>query len=340
MKIISVANQKGGCGKTISAVNLSAALSKKGFKTLLIDLDPQAHATFALKKENSFTITDILEKISRNESLPLESLYQPVSENFYFISSRIGLASLEHRFSQRDDRLDILSTFLKSISQDFDYCLLDCPPNLGLITLNALEASNYSLIPLSICDFSLRGIEILKDIVIMLKEFKGKTPTCFYFLNQLDKRTRFAGEFMQRVKERLGNLLLDTAIRSNIHLREAAAHGANIFEYKPDSRGAEDFMKLSQEIVNITSKTEWTQLFLKGEQLNEVYVIGDFNNWKKEEKYKLKKIGSDIWSLNIPLEKGKYRYKFLSGNTWLPDPHNKLVEDDSFGGKNSLIIIE
>jgi len=340
MEIISVVNQKGGCGKTISSVNLSAALSKKGLKTLLIDLDPQAHATFALRKESAFNITDILEKIAQNESLPETALYQSVSENFYFIGSRIGLASLEHKFSQRDDRLDILSLFLKAISADFDYCILDCPPNLGLITLNALQASSYSLIPLNICDFSLRGIEILKDIIIMLKEFKGKTPVCFYLLNQLDKRSRFACDFTQRVKEQLGSLLLNTAIRSNVHLKEAAAYGKNIFEYKSDSRGAEDFAALAQEILNITSGKAWTQLFLKGEKVDDVYAIGDFNNWEKQEKYKLRKVGEDIWTLNIPLPKGKYRYKFLAGENWLSDPHNKLSEDDSFGGKNSLIIID
>jgi hypothetical protein len=209
-----------------------------------------------------------------------------------------------------------------------------------LLTLNALGASTYCLIPFNLCDFSLRGIEILKDIIIMLKEFKGKNPICFYLLNQLDKRSRFACSFTQRVKEQLGSLLLNTSVRSNVHLKEAAAYGKNIFEYKPDSRGAEDFTALAQEIVNITSGTTWTQLFLKGEKADNVYAIGDFNNWQKQEKYKLRKVGEDIWTLNIPLEKGTYRYKFLAGNTWISDPHNKLSEDDSFGGKNSLIIIE
>lgn len=340
MKVISIVNQKGGCGKTITAVNLSAALSKKGFKVLLIDLDPQAHATFALRKMNNFTITDILEKLSKDEPLPQEELYQSVSENFYFISSRIGLASLEHKFSQRDDRLDILSVFLNIISSNFDYCVLDCPPNLGLLTLNALGASTYCLIPFNLCEFSLRGIEILKDIIIMLKEFKGKTPICFYLLNQLDRRSRFACEFTEKVKMRLGSLLLKTMIRTNITLKEAAAVGKNIFEYKPDSRGALDFAALAEEVISTTTNTAWAQLFLKGDKFGDVYAIGDFNNWQKEEKYKLRKVGDDIWSLNIPLEKGKYRYKFLAGETWLADPHNKLAEDDSFGGKNSLIIID
>jgi chromosome partitioning protein len=340
MKIISVVNQKGGCGKTITAVNLSSALSKKGFKVLLIDLDPQAHATFALRKESTFSIIDILEKVWRNESLSEDQMYTAVSENFYFTPSRIGLAALEHKLAERNDKLDILSGFLKQVSSNFDYCLLDCPPNLGIITLNALSASNYSIIPLSTCDFSLRGIEILKDIIIMLKEFKDKSPTPFYLLNQLDKRYKFSWQFEEKVKNKLGNMLLATVIRTNVHLKEAASNGKTIFDYKPDSRGAEDFMSLANEISGITSNVNWTTLFLKGASLENVYVVGDFNSWQKEEKYRLRKVGEDIWSINIPLEKGKYRYKFVTGETWIADPHNKLAEDDSFGGKNSLIYVE
>jgi chromosome partitioning protein len=340
MKVISVVNQKGGCGKTIISVNLAAGLSKKGYSVLLIDLDPQAHATFSLRKESNLSITEILEKISAGGVISQEETYLPVSENFYFIPSRIGLASLEHKIAGRNDRLDILAAFLKQIWNNFDYCILDCPPNLGIITLNALQASNYSLIPLSTCDFSLRGIEILKDIVVMLKEFKGKSPTPFYVLNQVDKRYKFSAYFEEKVKNQLGNMLLGTSLRTNVHLKEAASWGKTIFEYKADSRGAEDFISLANEISKLTSQANWTTLFLKGDKFDNVYVVGDFNSWQKEEKYKLKKIGNDIWGINIPLDKGKYRYKFVAGEDWIADPHNKLAEDDAFGGKNSLIYVE
>lgn len=340
MKVISVINQKGGCGKTITAVNLAAALAKKGHKTLLIDLDPQAHATFALAAPRDFTITDILEKVSQNQSLDDSRLYAVLDDNLAFIASSLGLASLEQKLSGYDGRLKILSRFLKKVWLEFDFCILDCPPSLGLITLNALQASKYSLVPINTCEFSLRGVEILKNIFIMLKEFQGYTPAPFYLLSQFDKRPRFARQFRERTKNRLGNLLLDTAIRTNTHLKEAAACGKNIFRYRADSRGAEDFMDLAQEIENISRKTMWAPLFFKGANLSEVFVVGDFNDWQKTTKHKLKKISEDIWATNLCLEKGLYQYKFLAEDSWAADPYNKLTKKDPFGGTNSLLVVE
>lgn len=341
MKIISVVNQKGGCGKTITAVNLSAALSKRGHKVLLIDLDPQGHATFSLNKKDALPITDILEKICQKKDLPWQEIGAPISDNFYFIPSSLGLASLEHNLANKDDKLQVLSSFLQKLSLFFEICVLDCPPSLGIITLNALEASKYSLVPLSMCDFSIQGLEKLKDIIVMLKEFNGTVPACFYLLTQTESRSKFSREFTKRVKNQLGGLLLNSSIRANIHLREATSGGKNIFEYMPDSRGARDYSALAQEIEKIICKTtHWAPLFFKGNSFQELYAVGDFNNWQKEEKYKFRKVGYDIWSVNIPLEKGRHRYKFATENSWLIDPYNNLSEDDSFGGKNSLIYVE
>lgn len=340
MKVISVVNQKGGCGKTITAVNLAAGLSRKGSKVLLIDLDPQAHATSALGSWSDFTITDILERMYQNRELGQGELFSQLSDNLSLIPSSAGLASLETKLASWPDKLSILSTFIKTHAADFNYVVIDCPPNLGILTLNALIASSYSIIPLLTCDFSLRGTQILDNLLIMIKEFSGRTPTPFYLLNQVDKRSSFSRIFIDKVKEQMGNMLLDTTIRTNIHLREAASKGKSIFDYKSDSRGAQDFMKLASEVEKTFSQVHWMPLFLKAKNIEEAYVVGDFNKWQKDEKYKLRKISNDIWNLNIPLDKGKYRYKFVAGNSWIADPYNKMTEDDSFGGKNSLIIVE
>ena len=340
MKVISIINQKGGCGKTISAVNLAAGLSKKNYSVLLIDLDPQGHATFSLKGETDFTITDILEKFSQGETSPQDKLYTTISDNLHLISSSIGLASLEHKLTSHSDKLKILSCLIQEKLTEFDYIVLDCPPNLGILTLNALIASEYAFIPLMTCDLSLQGMEILKNILIMVKEFKGSAPTPFLVLNQVDNRSRFSRNFINKVKGMFGSLLMNTMIRKNIHLREAASNGKNIFDYMPNSRGAQDFMELTNEVEKLTAQSNWRSLFLKGKNLSEVYVVGDFNNWKKQDSFRLKKVGNDIWCINLLLEKGKYRYKFVAEGQWFADPYNKLSESDHFGGRNSLIIAE
>ena len=331
MKIISVVNQKGGCGKTITSVNLAAALSRTNRKVLLIDLDPQAHATFALRKESDFTITDILEKMTQNQDLP-KGMWSEVSQDFYFIPSRIGLAALEQTLSEHNDKLDLLKMI-------FDYVIIDCPPNLGILTLNALVASNHSLIPLNTCDFSVRGTEILKDVLAMLKEHKKIAPTPFYLLSNVDMRSSFSRIFIEKIRDRLGNLLLNTIIRTNTQLREATSVGKHIFAYKSDSRGAQDFNTLAEEVKDLSASASWAPLFFRGDRISEVYVVGDFSNWEKDEKFKLKKIGESLWNINLPLEKGKYHYKFVAGQDWTIDPYNDLTEDDPFGGKNSVLIV-
>lgn len=340
MNIVSVLNQKGGCGKTITAVNLAAGLSKKRRKVLLIDLDPQGHASYSLGCKVTNTIADIAEMVALGQDIKKESILTPLSKSLYIIPSSIGLASLEHKLANHPDKLKIIDFLIKKYLNNFDYIIIDCPPNLGILTLNALVASNYALIPLMACDFSLNGMEILKNILIMVKEFNQTSPTPFFVLNQIDKRSKYSKEFVVKIKNKLDRLLLKTTIRTNVHLKEAAGQGKHIFDFKPKSRGAEDFMRLTAEFEKITSKRTWTSLFLKGKDFDDVYVVGDFNNWQKTNNYKLNKVSSDIWSINILLDKGTYRYKFVAKDKWFADPYNKLSENDSFGGRNSLIIAE
>ena len=343
MKVFSVVNQKGGCGKTITSVNLSYALSMLGKKVLLIDLDPQAHATFSVGITPQHTIADLMEAYTQKGELDnslIEKVLIEKTNRFYIIPASIGLASLEQSLSLREDKLDILHHILLMMDLNFDYCIIDCPPNLGVLTLNALVASGYSLVPLGISEFSLKGVENLKNILEFIQNFKKKSPSFYYLLTQYDQRAKFSQKFLHRVRDQLKDNLLTTIIRINIHLREASSLGKTIFEYKPTSRGAQDYKKLAKEIEKVSGEVLWVKFIIKGKNFNGIYVVGDFNNWERLEEYRLKRIAPDSWGINIPLRKGIYRYKFYTQGRWFPDPFNNQQEPDAFGGKNSLLVVK
>jgi chromosome partitioning protein len=337
MKIVSILNQKGGCGKTTTAVNLSHALSKKGFKTLLLDLDPQAHSTFALGITHVLGTSDLLENYLSASSSSLDQFITQRDDNFFVVTSSLGLSAMEQKLSDRSDRLLILYKLLSLYSSFYDYCIIDCPPNLGLLTLNAYFASNYIIVPITTCDLSLRGVDTFHQIRDMIHESSPNSPKIFYLFTQYDKRFRYSFDFLERLRIKLRENLMQTIIRTNINLRESFSQGQTIFEYKPQARGAQDYMALANEIAGKTDSIKWARFTVKGKDYTNAYVVGDFNKWEKSETHKLKKIDSNTWGLSIPLPTGKYHYKFFVDNRWQKDPFNNLQEDDAYGGKNSVI---
>ncbi|MBN3039139.1 MAG: AAA family ATPase [Candidatus Omnitrophica bacterium] len=339
MKVISLVNQKGGCGKTTTAVNLAYAFAKRGNRTLLIDLDPQAHATFSLGITPNLTTADLLEHVIENRPFNPKEFFVWRKDDLSLLPASIGLSALENTINRQNNKLEILTKMLMNIDAHFDYCIIDCPPNLGALTLNALVASSYSVVPLGICELSLRGVENLNSILSMLFEHRKKAPYILYLITQVDRRFRYSENFYNKVKEQFRDQLLSTAIRTNIHLREAAAFGKSVFEYRSDSRGAQDYKQLAQEIESITQRPSLVQLCLKGMGHNEVYVVGEFNEWRKHRNFQLKKVDDGTWSISLPLKRGTYRYKFIVDNEWINDPSNSLQENDAFGGKNSILFV-
>jgi chromosome partitioning protein len=246
MRRIALVNQKGGVGKTTTAVNLCDALSRLDRKVLLIDLDPQSNATISLgipptdQKNTTYAI------LNGDPPNPIE-----ISPNLHLIPSSIDLAGAESELAVEIGRETILREALKNLT-GYDFILLDCSPSLGLLSINALSYVTEVMVPLQ-CEFlALHGISLLTRTVDLIKrrlnpelEIKGVIP-CMY-----DVRKGLARETVEEIQKYFKGKVFKTRIRTNVRLAEAPSHGLTIFEYAPDSNGAEDYMALAREVVGI-----------------------------------------------------------------------------------------
>lgn len=241
---IAIANHKGGVGKTTSSVNISAGLALAGKKTLVIDLDPQANLTQCLGlEEPEKTIYNAL----RGEcDLPM---YE-VKENLFVVPSCLDLAGIELEIAARTARELILTKLVKKIEDEFDYILIDCPPSLGVIVVNAFVATNHILIPLQAQFLALHGLDKLMEIIKIVKEdINEDLDIAGVFVTQFDKRKILNRDIHESVQEYFQEKVYKTLINDNVALAEAPASGQDIFVYAPQSKGADDYKKLVDEIV-------------------------------------------------------------------------------------------
>jgi chromosome partitioning protein len=245
-KIFSVSNHKGGVGKTTSTVNIGAALALKNFKVLLIDLDPQANLTQSLGVKNpDYTIYDYLR--GTKTIIPIE-----VKKNLYVIPSTLDLSGAEIELSSEPGREYILKEIIKQIDSSFEYVLIDCPPSLGLLTINALTASHRVIIPLQAEFLPLKGLAKLNEVIQKIKSrLNPELEIGGVFFTQFDTRKVMNRDISQNVKSFFNNKLFETTISNNVALAEAPGEGKDIFLYSKTSKGADDYKKLCDEIIKI-----------------------------------------------------------------------------------------
>jgi len=194
MRIIASANQKGGCGKTTTAINLSSSLSLKGKRVLLIDFDPQAHATMGLNitpSDLEKTIYDVITP-KENESLGIEDILVPIKNNFDLAPSSLILSAVEQELSGMDGREDRLLKAIQALKEPYDYIVIDCPPSIGHLCFNALRACEEVIIPIDMSLFSLRGVAKLLEIIILLKDKIGHDVKSRALITMYDRRTRYS----------------------------------------------------------------------------------------------------------------------------------------------------
>ena len=249
-KIISVANQKGGVGKTTTTVNLCAILAKKNKKVLLIDADPQGNATSGLgaEKDAEFSTYDIL--VSDVEIK--EAIQDTIIKNLKICPANMNLAGAEVELVSMMSREQRLKEKLDLVKEEFDYIFIDCPPSLGLITLNSFTASNSVLIPIQCEYFALEGLgQLLNTINLVKKHLNKNIKIEGALLTMYDIRTNLSNQVVKEVKRYFENKVYKTVIPRNVRLSEAPSYGMPITEYDPRSKGAKMYEKLTKEFLKI-----------------------------------------------------------------------------------------
>lgn len=355
MRSIAIVNQKGGCGKTTTGINLASYLADQGKKVLLIDCDPQSHASIGLGIDKEALPHSTYDLFVDPERSILEIAY-PVTDHLDIVSSNVALSAVDHQLAGTKDREKRLLNKLAKCQDDYDYVFIDCPPNVGLLTFNAIVACYEAMVVMEPSFFSLHGAVKVIETIKLVREKLTMRKRVRVLMTLFDRRTRFAKKFLEESRALFGPALLKTTVRNSVRFKEAAEQGRSIFQADKQCAGAKDYALLAEEIVfdearltfdnfdevanvcytRFTTGLDELMLSQPGPHLvekgvlfsiiapeaNRVELVGSFNNWNPRESLLLKKNTNGVWHTETELKPGRHLYKYLIDGRWMPDPGN------------------
>jgi chromosome partitioning protein len=358
MRIIAIVNQKGGCGKTTTTVNLGGALEADGFRVLIVDLDPQAHATLALGIDPDELDQNLYEVLAEpgGES-ELSNILVKITEQMDLAPSSIVMSALEQKLAaeRQDARTLRLQRAFDTLAPDYDFVLIDCPPNVGLLTFNALRAAQEVIIPLEASFFAIDGVQKLLETIGLLSDRIGHDLEVRILPTLYDGRTRYARQTLGDIRELFKDLCFDAVIRQNVKLRETAREGVPISRYAPSANGALDYAAVAIE-VEASPPSDADALVVEDDlpelrevmirftdtQAGDVRIAGDFNGWVPDKGVRSvieAEDGSRVWTKILHLPPGTYQYRYVVDGEWRKDPDNTTTAPSPTGQVNSVLVV-
>jgi len=377
MRIMAVFNHKGGCGKTTTAINLAGALATAGRRVLLVDLDAQTHATIGCGVREEEVELSTWHALTGEDSgsgpIGLPDIAWEIFERFYLAPASVRLATLEQTLADADGREQRLARLLERADGRYDAVLIDCGPGLGILAMNALLAAGEIIVPVDLGFFSVYGLGRVLATMDLLRDRTGHTPQVGILATMYDARARSMRRSLAALRERYADRMFDTVIRFNVDLREAAAMGSPIVEFKAESRGHEDYRTLAQEVLAADLQVASDDLgrreagahahaeHLVDEKVEAVYgpvaneqgvcflchapnaqrvqVAGDFNGWRADNGVADMELADrpGVWRKQVRLAPGRYAYRLVIDGRWCSDPANPYVESNPYGELNSVV---
>jgi chromosome partitioning protein len=365
MRCIAVMNQKGGCGKTTTVVSLAGCLAAEGHSVLVVDMDPQAHATLGLGIDPEEVDQNLYEVLSEPEGAgaKLAEIIVEAGEHLDVAPSGVILSALEQKLTVENarGRTERLAHALAKLEKSYGFTLIDCPPNVGILTFNALRAAEEVIIPLETSYFSMHGVAKLLETIALLEDRIGHSLKLRILPTLFDGRTRFAKRALAEIREAYKDLVFDSVIRSNVRLREAAQRGMSIAKLDRRCYGFVDYMSLALEVLYDREEEELAPpaeppipptdaeisnagakgvvFTFKDPRVRDVQLAGDFNNWIPDQGVETRHGPGGTWEKVVRLGPGVYQYRYFVDGEWTPDPSNPRRVEGPAGGVNSVLII-